>query len=250
MKQKKTMLTRISYTLLSFIFVPFFLNAQSITRVPAGTTIHTTINSIESSGNTIREGELKKTTKVRVIFKNDKIVIKPLGETINVVFPPSADIETLNVTNDSEIYLDMSNATPFTFSEVSLDISLISIPLIFRPAESSNEISTGQWGLRNAGLMIGANTKFYKYNGVLKNNSISVGAYVAPTIITLTPYNSSAVDEINKVGLNTGVAMTFSEKRFNVGVTIGTELISEEESLDWVYRNQINFGFLVGFRIN
>lgn len=249
MKLQTPTLIKVMYVLLFLIFTPFLLKAQSNIRIPSGTKIYTTTNGNQ---NSIKEGVLNKTIKARAIIKDDKILIKPSDETINVVFAPSTDVETVNIAKDSEIYLDMNDATPFMFTEVSLDISLISLPLIFRLEDNSTDDipPTGQWGLRNAGLLLGVNTKFYRYNGALKKNSVTLGPYVAPTIINLNPNNSTATDEANRVGLTVGLGAMFSEKRLGLGIALGAELIPEEESLNWIYRNQMYFGFVAGYRIN
>jgi len=242
------MLFRILYILLSFMLIPFLLNAQSHIRIPAGTTIHTKAKSGE---DIVKQGVLKEATYANVVFKDDKILITPQENTISVTLAPYNDEETLNITNDDEIYLDMSDATPFNFSEISFGVSIVSLPLIFRPENSSNgEIApTGQWGVTNAGFMVGVNANLYKYNGVLRKNSFTIGPYIGPTIVRLNPNNSDAAYQIDKVGLTTGLAVTFSENRFNLGVAFGAEIIPKEQSLNWIYRNQAYFGFLVGFRI-
>lgn len=239
---------RILYILLSLIFAPFLLNAQSSIRIPPGTTIHT---KAKSGKDVVKQGVLKEATYAKVVFKNDKILIRPMENTISVTFTPSDNAETLNITKDDEVYLDMSDTAPFNFSEISFGVSIVSIPLIFRLEDKSNQeiAPTGQWGVTNASFMLGVNADIYKYNGVLRTTSFTIGPYVGPTIIRLNPNNSNAVDEIDKVGLTTGLAVTFGENRFNLGVAFGAEIIPKEQSLDWIYRNQMYFGFLAGFRI-
>lgn len=182
-----------------------------------------------------------------ITFKNDKAIITP-----SPLYKAHHKATGLHLENQN-LYLKMQAGETFEFTKKLVGLSLISIPFKVRISSANSDIDAifAQASLNNVGLLLGFKSKRYHFsNNKLKKKSITVGPFVGPTAVELIRDNlNNPGVEITRMGLQFGIGILGEINRWNIGLGIGLESVSNEAGTDLTLENSFFTGLIFGYSL-
>lgn len=208
---------------------------------------------------TLEDGsKVKKTSKRKFMAKlrqdNGKIHIEMMPKYKNSAFMQEGDDTGLINVSDEKLFFDLESIDKFSFTSTRLAKSIITLPfkIRFSTDEMNDGLSNVELGLNNINFFLGENITSYTYeNNKLSEKTLSIGGFFGPTAVRLNNSNSSlqVEEEINRLGINFGLAIMGKINRFNLGVGVGSEMILNQELYDWNWDKNIFLGFVFGISL-
>lgn len=201
-----------------------------------------------------------------LLSKNEVYVYNIDDDTISVSpvleFPDSTAVLTKQrtlYTSTQKKFKD--NKADHTFYKPSLDIDLMTLPLIYRPTIYGfpNQLTYNFNGAAFVGYRVDAyhldykRTPFNVYKQTIKHFGYSAGGFAGfgSTLINGWVSKNNAIDvEYEGVTFNTGIAFNAATENFTFGIAVGTGFLLDKYHQYWIYQGEPFVGFTVGFNIN
>jgi hypothetical protein len=206
-----------------------------------------------------RTGMLSKTQVYVYKINDDTIVVFPVKE-----YPDSTAI----LTNQRTVYSSLQkkfkdNKTNHTFYKPSLDVDLMTMPLLYRPASNNlpNQLITNF----NGALYVGYRTDAYHlnyertplntYKQDVKHYGYSVGLFagVGSTLIddnVLKGSNTPVDLDYEGMTLIYGVAANMAVQSINFGISCGLGHLLDKYHEYWIYQGKPFIGFTLGINLD
>ncbi len=156
----------------------------------------------------------------------------------------------ISVTLDSIIHYDL------LLRQRLIDVDIFTIPFKIRP--SVKDFPPQLNPNFSAALCLGRRHNYYKYRNInnegakLFTRGIGHGVFAGLGAITMNPYvTSGAIGyEYDGMVMNTGAAVIYDAKKFNLGISVGTDILLDKNRKSWLYQKKPWPGILFGIDLN
>ncbi len=137
-----------------------------------------------------------------------------------------------------------------------IDVDIFTIPFKIRP--SVNDFPPQLNPNFSAAIYLGRRHNYYKFTNTEKEDvklftrGIGYGIFAGLGAVTMNPYvTNGAIDyEYDGMVINTGAAMIYDAKKFNLGLSIGIDILSDKNRKSWLYQKKPWLGILFGINLN
>jgi len=205
-------------------------------------------------------------TKILSKKKNRVYVYKVNEDTIAVYpvleFPDSTSIQLKKKTTYTSLQKKFKDGkTTHTFYKPSLDIDVMTIPLLYRPAASiiPNQLTANFNGAIYVGYRTDAytleytRTPFNTYEQEVKHYGFSAGLFAGLGSALINDYflrNISTGLEYQGVTLTYGLGANMALENINFGISVGLGHLLDKYHEYWIYEQKPFIGFTLGLNIN
>lgn len=203
--------------------------------------------------------------KAALYERQDTLYAEFLSESLPA---PDGDRSTLDKSDSLAIFFLHYNPTLkkleekspwFRYQSTAFDIDLFTLPFKYRFA------TAGQPGQLEDKLNVGIHagyrydlgryrTVYFRHNQHSEISSFSVGLggflCFAPAPVTSFNTGGQVQDEYQALGINYGIATTFSYGSFSAGLALGLERLANRDRVLWIYENKPWLGITVGLNLN
>jgi hypothetical protein len=210
----------------------------------------------------IKKKEFVKQNKIKLeidITQDDDVVYVELSrgikkETGSVANLTNSATIINSADNDATFYWKLEPGEEFKYYRTAWSFGALSLPFKIRfGKESQGRPSTIETGLDNVGIYLGRRYSIIKYkNGSFKYFHFTIAPFAGPQKITVNKDNSKGIitEEIDRLGVTTGIAISFSAGNLTAGIAPGIDFLSGKYKEDWVYNKKLWLGFAVGYKIS
>ncbi len=137
-----------------------------------------------------------------------------------------------------------------------IDLDIFSIPFKIRPSVKGFPPQLNP--NFSAALYLGRRHNYYKYkntsNGGVKlfSRGIGYGIFAGLGAVTMNTYvTNGAIDyEYDGMVMNTGGAIIYDAKKFNLGLSVGIDFLTDKNRKSWLYQKKPWLGILFGIDLN
>lgn len=197
--------------------------------------------------------------------KADTLYAEFLAETLP---KPDSDRNTLDQSDSSAIFFvhynpklnKIEEKSPwFRYQSTALDIDLFTLPFKYRfptagqPGQLEDKL--------NVGVHVGYRYDLGRYRTVyfrrnqrseISTFSVGLGGFLCFAPATVTPFSTAGQvqDDYQALGLNYGLATTFSFGGFSAGLALGIETLTDRNRNLWIYQNKPWLGITFGLNLN
>ena len=156
----------------------------------------------------------------------------------------------ISVTLDSIIHYDL------LLRQRLIDVDIFTIPFKIRP--SVKDFPPQLNPNFSAALYLGRRHNYYKYRNInnegakLFTRGIGYGVFAGLGAVTMNSYvTSGAIGyEYDGMVMNTGAAVIYDAKKFNLGISVGTDILLDKNRKSWLYQKKPWLGILFGIDLN
>lgn len=213
----------------------------------------------------VKTKTLSKPIKAALYERGDTLYAEPIAETLP---PTDADPRTVDQSDSLAVFFVHYNPTLnrieekspwFRYQTTALDVDLFTLPFKYRfpiadqPGQLEDKL--------NVGVHIGVRYDLGRYRTIyfrrnqraeISTFSVGLGGFVcfAPATVTSFSTLGRVQDDYQALGLNYGVATTFSFTGFSAGLALGLETITDRNRNLWIYQNKPWLGITVGLNLN
>lgn len=137
-----------------------------------------------------------------------------------------------------------------------IDVDIFSIPFKIRP--SVNEFPPQLNPNFSAALYLGKRHNYYKYKNTsnegaqLFSRGVGYGIFAGLGAVTMNTYvTNGAIDyEYDGMVMNTGGAVIYDAQKFNLGLSVGIDILMDKNRKSWLYQKKPWLGVLFGINLN
>ncbi|HVE61196.1 MAG TPA: hypothetical protein VNA26_05225 [Chitinophagaceae bacterium] len=137
-----------------------------------------------------------------------------------------------------------------------IDIDVFTIPFKIRPRV--NDFPPQLNPNFSAAIYLGKRLNYYRYldtnneGAKLFTRGIGYGIFTGLGAVTMNPYvtNGTIDYEYDGIVVNSGAALIFDAKKFNLGLSIGTDFLLDKNKRSWLYHTKAWLGILFGIDLN
>lgn len=208
---------------------------------------------------------LRKPVKAALYEKGDTLYAELLAETLP---PTDNDPASVDQSDSAAIFFVHYNPRLNKIEEISpwlryqttaLDIDLFTLPFKYRFATADQP---GQLEDKlNVGVHVGMRYDLGRYRTVyfrrnqrseISTFSVGLGGFLCFAPATVTPFSTlgRVTDDYQALGLNYGLATTFSIRGFSAGLALGVETLTDRNRSLWIYQNKPWLGITFGLNLN
>jgi hypothetical protein len=180
-----------------------------------------------------------------LVYRLDKVSGTVLADTVCLVFP-----QKKNNAND------LSG----TFSEPSLDLDFLTIPIKFRPGTGS--IPAQLNNTLNGAVFLGMRNDIYKIryektplgfsSGKIRHYGISFGLFTGfgPTAMNASVTNLNLSSEYDGIAWSKGLSVIMAVNKVTLGLAAGFDNLIGPHGNIWIYENKPWLGLAFGLNLN
>lgn len=182
--------------------------------------------------------------------------------------PPDKDPTTLDQTDSLAIFFvhykptlkKLQDKSPwFRYQTTGLDVDLFTLPFKYRFATAGQPSQLDD--KLNVGVHVGYRYDFGRHRTVyfrhhqyeqLATFSVGLGGFlcVAPATVTSFSTSGQVQDDYQGLGINYGLATTFSYGSVSAGLAVGVERLATPDRAVWIYENKPWVGVTIGLNLN
>jgi hypothetical protein len=137
-----------------------------------------------------------------------------------------------------------------------IDLDIFTIPFKIRPSVKNFPPQLNP--NFSAALYLGRRHNYYKYRNTknegakLFTRGIGYGIFAGVGAVTMNPYvtNRTIDYEYDGMVVNTGGALIYDAKKFNLGLAVGTDILLDKNRKSWLYQKKPWLGILFGIDLN
>ena len=193
------------------------------------------------------------TDSLQARFK-DRVYIEDSSDYL--VIYKMEDKEGIPIKISSEI----TSATPLLIRQNSFDIDLFTVPFKIRPAQA--DVPTQFNTSFNASMYFGYRRDIIKVSGkpqfanvskrTVTKNGIGTGVFIGggPVPINPTVTMGKVNQEYDGLSISCGISSIYAVEKFNAGLAIGFDYLTDKNKANWIYQNKPWIGILLGFNLN
>ncbi len=213
----------------------------------------------------VKTKTLTKPVKAALYERADTLYAELVAESL----PPSdGDPKTIDRSDSIAIFFvhynpklnQLEEKSPwFRYQTTALDIDLFTLPFKYRfpTADQPGQLEDKL----NVGIHIGMRYDLGRYRTVyfrrnqrseISTFSIGLGGFMCFAPATVTPFSTlgKVQDDYQALGLNYGLATTFSIRSFSAGLALGVETLTDRNRRLWIYQNKPWLGITFGLNLN
>ena len=208
---------------------------------------------------------LLRPAKAALYQQGDTLYAEFLAETL---LPDDKDPKTLDQSDSLAIFFLHYNPTVnkieekspwFRYQTTGVDVDLFTLPFKYRFPTGDQP---GQLEDRlNVGIHVGGRYDLGRYRAVyfrrhhraeISTFSVGLGGFVCFGPARVDPFSTlgRVQDDYFGLGLNYGLATTFSIQRFSAGLAVGIERLTDRNRNLWIYQNKPWLGVTFGLNLN
>ncbi|MDQ4142000.1 MAG: hypothetical protein M3142_15950 [Bacteroidota bacterium] len=190
--------------------------------------------------DTIYTGKTNK-ARVKLVLENDSLKFKPLVGKVARKAVRVYDIQNLK------------------FHRHTFDVDVFTIPFKLRPAVKDFPLQLNS--NFSGSIYLGRRHDYYRIKAVPKRTERPVkltgvgfgyGGILGIGAVTMNPFvtQNKINYEYDGFVVTGGIAGIYDAKKFNLGLSIGTDLLLDQNRKDWLYQGKPWLGILFGINLN